>query len=140
MSPLTFLFKLKRLCSEWYYNLYHLPRNIRKWGLFVLRDRDWDYSYTLKALEIKCRAQARLIGEKGQAVNAKKTAKQILECAEALKRLADDDYVSHWIDENTTMSFVVGNAMKIRKEEYDAIKKDLAIVKKSIGNIHGWWD
>lgn len=139
MSPMTFMYKAKRFVVDVYYDLYHLPRNIRKWGMFVLKDRDWDYSFTLKALEIKCRAQARLIGEKGNAIDSNKRAKRILECAEALKRLSDDDYVAHWYEDNS-MSFLVENALKIRKEEQDAIKKDLSIVKKSIGNIHDWWD
>ncbi len=119
---------------DFYYGLMHLPGNIRKWGSFVWNDRDWEYTYTLQALEIKCRAQAKCL-ENGHGVNSKRYAKQALECADALKRLMDDKYIDY--------SKIIKS-----KEEYEnafdnerkLIRQDMGIVKTQLSNIKKWWD
>jgi hypothetical protein len=120
---------------EFYYGLIHLPGNISKWGKFVWNDRDWEYAYTLEALEIKCRAQANCL-KKGYAENSELHAQQALDCEEALKRLRMDEYVDYRLE-------ISGNkrdATDVMKEYSDKRNVDLEIVHKSFENINRWWD
>lgn len=120
---------------DFYYGLMHLPGNIRKWGKFVWYDRDWEYIYTLQALEIKCRAQAKCL-EKGSGVNCKRYAKQALECADALKRLTEDKYIDY-----TTIVDKSKEDVKLAFDnEQKMIRQDMGIVKTQFSNIKKWWD
>jgi len=122
--------------KEFYYGLKHLPGNIRKWGKFVWYDRDWDSYYTLEAFEIKCRAQAKCLVN-GNAENSELYAKHALDCAGALKRLREDEYVDYHF-----------GSVPRTKEMYEAIFKeheekrtaDLKIVSDSMNEIRSWWD
>ena len=119
---------------DFYYGLMHLPGNIRKWGSFVWYDRDWEYVYTLQALEIKCRAQAKCL-EKGSGVNSKRYAKQALDCADALKRLTEDKYIDY--------TKIVKNKEDVKlafDNEQKMIRQDMGIVKTQLSNVRKWWD
>ena len=119
---------------DFYYGLRHLPGNIRKWGSFVWYDRDWEYVYTLQALEIKCRAQAKCL-EKGSGVNSKRYAKQALDCADALKRLIEDKYVDYTKEYKTKEDY-----QRAFDYEEKMVRQDLGTVKTQISNIRKWWD
>lgn len=121
--------------SNFYYGLLHLPSNIRKWGKFVWYDRDWDSHYTLEAMEIKCRAQAKCL-VKGYAENSELYAKHALECADALKRLREDEYIDYRFE----LKVQVKNFDDVQKEYEEKRNADLEIVRKSFAEIGRWWD
>lgn len=121
---------------DFYYGLLHLPGNIRKWGKFVWNDRDWDSHYTLEALEIKCRAQAKCL-VKGYAENCELYAKHALECADALKRLREDEYVDYHFDTTPRTKEMYEDIFKEHEEKRNA---DLKIVNDSFNEIRSWWD
>ena len=123
--------------KNFYYGLIHLPKNIKKWGKFVWYDRDWDYSFTLEAFEIKCRAQGNNLSKYGNAVDSKERAEQCFKCSDALKRMREDNYTSD-IDE-----LVYDNKIeyKVWSETHEErLNKDKEIIKQSIDIIQGWWD
>ena len=102
--------------------------------MFVWNDRDWDWTFTLQALEIKCRAQAKCL-EKGNGVNSKRYAKQALDCAEALKRLRSDEYIDY------TKEFKSKEECQSAFDnEKKMFKQDMGIVKTQLSNIRYWWD
>ena len=121
--------------TEFYYGLKHLPRNIKKWARFVWYDRDWDSYFTLEAFEIKCRAQAKCLNN-GHAENSEIYAKHAFECAEALKRLREDEYVDFHYKFTTTKL----NVDEIEMEYNNKRNADIEIIKKSIDEINYWWD
>jgi len=120
---------------DFYYGLIHLPGNIRKWAKFVWTDRDWDYEHTLEAMEIKCRAQAKLLKTYAHAENSEKYGNEALACAEALKRIRLDDYFSDMLGE-------FNKALPENFHEmYEAkMNEDIQIVKDSFDKIRHWWD
>lgn len=113
-----------------YYGLKHLPGNLKKWAMFVWHDRDWDYSYTLQALEIKCHSQSKSIGLYGNSIDKDKHSEQAKKMAEVLKRLREENY---WDDNQP-----------ITKEEYEKGQeernKDIQYLKDHIEELFTWWE
>lgn len=120
---------------DFYYGLRYLPKNIKKWGKFVWYDRDWDSCYTLEAMEIKCRAQAKCL-VKGYAENSELYAKHALECADALKRLREDEYIDYRFE----LKVQLKTFDDVQKEYEEKRNADLEIVRKSFAEIGRWWD
>lgn len=121
--------------TNFYYGLRHLPGNIRKWCKFVWYDRDWDSCYSMEALEIKCRAQAKYLLH-GNAEDSELYAQHALECADALKRLREDEY----IDFHNELVKNNWNPDGIQQKYEEKRNVDLEIVKKSFAEMPKWWD
>lgn len=123
--------------KNFYYGLIHLPRNIKKWGKFIWYDRDWDYSFTLEAFEIKCRSQGINLSTVDISVDSKERAEQCFKCADALKRMRDQNYTSDIDGLLYDCKISLDDYIKIRDERWN---KDRDIIKQSIDLIYGWWD
>ena len=122
--------------TEFYYGLKHLPGNIKKWGKFVWYDRDWDSCYTLEALEIKCRAQSKYL-ENGNADGCEIYAVHALDCADALKRLRESEYIDYHYELHAPIK---RSGDEIEKEFNDKRNADLEIIRRSFEEIGAWWD
>jgi hypothetical protein len=135
----------------------------------LAEDQDWDHSFFLRMMTFKLSRMRKCLG-KGWSADRKKTAEQILEVEEALKRLDEDDYSLKKIDavhkkydvkfgtknENGKCLFATlprkkngtfdekayGDDMKKARKEADAeILNDLSIAFDGMKkNVLGWWD
>ena len=119
--------------KEFYYNLLHFPSNIRKWARFVWNDRDWNSQYNLEAFEIKCRSQAKHFDDGSE--EGAKISKEALECAEALKRIREDDYIDFSIP--LTESYTPEMVLALYEEKR---MTDIEIVKNAFIVMNKWWD
>ena len=72
-------------------NIYHGIHNLIKWFPIIWHDRDWDWEYLARMMEFKFRNMSHLFKEHGVAVGSEKQAKELLTCAELIKRLRDND-------------------------------------------------
>lgn len=80
----------KNLRGCWY-DLTNGISNIIRWTPVIWFDRDWDWCFLAKVMEFKLRKMHRCIGN-GHLMHCERRAKQILVCAELLKRLQADEY------------------------------------------------
>lgn len=66
-------------------------RNVVRWFPVIWRDEDFDWYYLVNIMETKFRFMAE--DAKGwTSVNSERDRKELLECAELLKRLKDDEW------------------------------------------------
>jgi len=66
-------------------------RNVIRWTPIIWYD-DWiDYTYLARIMEYKMRRDGKLFSKHGTLVNRDRTARELLICAELLKRLQDDE-------------------------------------------------
>lgn len=65
--------------------------NVVKWVPVIWGDRDWDWYYLTKIMEYKLRKMSISFKEEGVCVGSEIHAKNMLICAELLKRLNKDD-------------------------------------------------
>jgi hypothetical protein len=65
--------------------------NIIRWIPVVWEDNDWDWYYLSRVMEYKLRKMSKSFKKEGVSVEADKCAKEMLICAELLKRLMKDD-------------------------------------------------
>ena len=103
-----------------------------RWGKFVWYDRDWDWSFTLEAFEIKCRYQGINLSTYGNAVDSKERAEQCFACADALKRMREENYTSDidnlfWGNKMSLVEYI-----RIRDER---LNKDKDIIKNSMNLV-----
>ena len=119
----------------------HLKGNLKKWAVFVFNDRDWDYCYSMEALEIKCRAQAESL-KNGLGDNDKQHAQEALELADALRRLINDDYCLEFYEgcgtfDDIKKTKLPDNYLEIYKARRQV---DIDIFKNSVDKMFYWWD
>ena len=134
-------YKVRRIVRDFYYNVKHLRRNLKKWARFVFEDRDWDYRYSMEALEIKCRAQAENL-KRGHTVDCQKYSQEALELADALRRLINDDYCLEFFEgcytfEDIKKVKLPDNYVEIYMQRRQV---DIDIFKNSIDKMFYWWD
>ena len=138
---MTLYYKIRRFIRDFYYNMLHLKGNLKKWAVFVFNDRDWDYCYSMEALEIKCRAQAESL-KNGLGDNDKQHAQEALELADALRRLINDDYCLEFYEgcgtfDDIKKTKLPDNYLEIYKARRQV---DIDIFKNSVDKMFYWWD
>lgn len=124
-----------------YYDLIHLPGNIKKWGYFVLKDRDWDGVYTLEALRIKCIAQHKSLCRYGSSVDSRVMAKESLELSIVISNIIEKggDYITDDEHDRVYVKKVNSFEALMRLRSIRA-KKDYDKLKEGVSKIMNWWD
>jgi len=99
--------------NQWYWKLYrwfiwdvkHLHRriwtgikNLWVWFPLVWKDRDWDYDFTLKALQFKLKKQASYLRKHGSHESAERDAELIMTCVRLIDKLQNEDYYQEYYD------------------------------------------
>jgi hypothetical protein len=99
-------------------------RNVFIWTPVIWFDADCDWSYLARIMEFKMRRMAKHHKEHGCVVDSPRIAKELLICAELLKRLSDDD--------------VDFERVKLHDKKMTHYNEYLG---KMIGkHLRGWWD
>jgi hypothetical protein len=140
--------------KTFYYNLIHLPRNLRKWAKFVWTDRDWDWEYLSRAMRIKLDAMIVNNEKFNDCVSAPKNIKRMKDLRDALKRLEEDEYDMEtyekiFPDDNQLTS--LSSMLSMTKEQLQKMnehivtanklkKDDLKTIAKNIKYVEHWWN
>jgi hypothetical protein len=74
--------------------IYYGIENIVVWFPLIWNDRDWDWAYLTRLMEFKLRKMSKHFDKYGYHVGNDKDAREMLICAELLKRIEEDDCVS----------------------------------------------
>lgn len=128
--PRTFLSNLSHI----WYDLSYGVRNVLRWIPVIWFDRDWDWSYLASIMEYKLRRSARLELTVGHHVTSKNDGRQMLICAELLKRLQKDEYFK-------TLNKPFGQSRDRVKLSIKQAKADQALLGKILGkHLTSWWD
>ena len=77
--------------NDFFRNVRYGIWNIIQWTPIIWRDRDWDWYYLSRIMEFKLRKMNKAFVKYGHHVGSERDARQMLICAELLKRLQDDD-------------------------------------------------
>lgn len=67
-------------------------RNVWAFKGFLWQDRDWDYAYILRALQLKIRKTRTCIERHGHHANAKKDVKNMIKAEEMIQAILEDDH------------------------------------------------
>lgn len=114
---------------RWYYAVEHTYRGLRnvyRWAPVIWRDRDFDWSYLAEIMEYKLRRM-------GGVVNARRHRREMLVCAELLRRLRADDY---WQQEWDRL----GPGRAAGKSATLLARADQAYLGRLIGrHLSHWW-
>ena len=124
------LFPYRWLPRTFFSNIYYMFRgiwkgvcNIFKWTPVIFFDEDWDWGYLAHIMEYKMRRMSKCLGN-GCHSTAKRDEKQLLMCAELLKRMQKDEYMCGYNN----------------KDFYGGIR-DQKLLGKIIGkHFMSWWD
>lgn len=68
-------------------------RNVVRWVPVLWEDADWDHTYLYRIIEFKLRNMAAHQVEHGHHEECESTAQQMLDAADALRRVREDDYL-----------------------------------------------
>jgi len=152
-----------RRYSDWYYNVKYGIRNLFKWFKVVWRDRDYDHSYILTALQFKIK-NTRILTENNQRhVGYEEDVANMKRCEELLKNMLEDNYAERcgydsnrteigWIpaedhpdcyemintDENPQSDDELTDIFKKARELKKAEKAELFKILED--HVEGWWD
>lgn len=114
-----------------YYDVYFGVINIFRWLPIVWFD-DWiDSAYLMRMMEYKLRHDSKKFKKYGHHVGSDKIARQMLICAELLKRLHEEYPLEHWTNRNRLTAKMVETQMQYYEEYL------FRLMRK---HIRGWWD
>ena len=77
--------------SWFFYSIRRGVKNIIRWTPIIWGDEDFDWEYLAKIMETKMRWMSKHIKKYDRVVDGGEIAKELLICAELLKRLTDDN-------------------------------------------------
>jgi hypothetical protein len=146
---------------------YDLPlglENLRVYGPIIWRNREWDYVFLLRLMELKFRRMSAAL-ENGYHLHNDRYARQLRVCAELCKRMLDDNYYDKVSGgtriESWTTPGKISGTRQFHMQEYDKegnivpLKQtslwfrmadrnkanDLAYMTKLMGKyLFHWWD
>jgi hypothetical protein len=70
----------------------HGIRNLIRWAPIAWDDEDWDWEYLARVMEFKLRRSSKSTKD-WNTVGADRCGKEMLICAELIRRLREDDYI-----------------------------------------------
>jgi hypothetical protein len=117
------------------YDIKHGIYNIIRWTPIIWFDHDFDWFYLSSIMQYKLRRMSKLFSKYGHHVGSDIDAKRILICAELLKRLEDESYMTY---KNKNFNYVFKpNA----KRELEVGKYYQEYLFKLMGKyFRSWWD
>jgi hypothetical protein len=130
------------MIQDWWHDLKCGVRNIVRWGPIIWRDRDWDWAFLAKLMEVKLRQMSACFAQHGHHVNSKRDAKRALLCAILLKRLQDDNYMENagW-DHPTWKQLPEKRRKHIVSHSIKMEQQDQWYLGHMIGKyFRSWWD
>jgi hypothetical protein len=124
---------------DFYYNLINFPRNLKVWLPFVWTYRNFDYGYSLEALQISLTEQVKCFKsskEHGMAsVDVDTIIKDIEIVVCIIKRIREDDYFNAEYDRlyevNPSRAFTYHENRR---------KQDKELLFKKLKKVEQWWD
>jgi hypothetical protein len=119
---------LKNLSHIWY-GVTRGVGNLWRWLPIIWHDKDWDWEPLAEMMEFKLRRMARVIGN-GSTASGPRDAKDMLICAEILKRLRADEYHGDPPYERS----------RLLLEESQAADEQRLLGKIIGTKMRGWWD
>jgi len=155
---------LKNLTHCWY-DLRNGVKSLIRWLPIIWFDRDWDWSYLAKLIEVKCTRIAKVM-ENGYHENGNLAATQLCEVARLIRRVVQDEYLgeisgpiitnAEWIESPNYPGYTEyhcehfrPDGSKVSQEEYfgwvkaanQARNQELRVAMQIISNhLLEWWD
>lgn len=121
--------------NNFYYGLYHLPRNIKRFFKVVWNYRTWDYQYTLDILKValegqlECLENTKTRGWSHTLVD--RDIKDLKITIELIRRIQEDVYCEK-------------EPVVIKKNHYKKLseleKQDFELLGEQLKKIGRWWD
>ncbi len=121
--------------TNFYYGLYHLPGNIKRFFKVVYNYRTWDYQYTLDVLKValegqlECLENTKVRGWSHTLVD--RDIKDIKITIELIRRIQEDVYCKQ--EPKVIKNKHYMRLSKLEKQDFDMLGKQM----KKIGR---WWD
>lgn len=126
-------------------NIKYGVKNLIRWFPIIWKDRDWDQAYIWDILERKLRNQSYYTKHYGYYVNNDHDARNMLICANLIKKIREEDYTMEYLDyyswDGELLSTNKGKTYELQShvnwEKFDDyFKKYPLVYKKSILNIN----
>jgi hypothetical protein len=115
--------------DHFFYTIRRGIKNVVRWTPVIWNDEDFDWCNLAWVMEWKMRQMSKHFSQHGVCVNREKVAKELLICAELLRRLREDEL--SW-EPITPLNVKRDNQRKREWEE---------IVGQMIGkHLREWWD
>ena len=83
---------------NYYYNCYHIVKNLIRWSPVIFRDRDWDHSYLLIILRTKVAYMLQFHMKRQSFEGVEQEIERMSEVVSALDRLISDQYEERLCD------------------------------------------
>lgn len=117
------------------YDLSQGIKNLIRWFPIIWRDRDWDWKFLACIMEFKLRTMSENMRIYGVATTAARDARQMLICAELLKRLQADSMKDFPHSSRGTLSFSTLFIHETRMTEWQKM------LGRYLGKyLRNWWD
>lgn len=141
---------------QWLRNIYYGIRNLIRWAPIIWQDRDWDYCYALKIMELKFRNMATAMNRNGRHVGYERVVRELTICAELCSRLTNNNYDlgAYWFNDKQVEAYMTQDLQASlydnkyenewrtwRNHEASMCKQDLDYLCKMMSKyMFGWWD
>lgn len=129
--PSTFFTNIRSI----FRSMRHGIGNVVRWTPVIWHDEDFDGEYLLHIMEWKLRKMSNYFSDYGCHVGSERDAREMLICAEAIRRIRSEDFNGNKIHQNYfSHEFYFKN--------YDARQKGFSDILFKIMNRRqaGWWD
>ena len=159
----------KEIIIDFIYNKIIIPKRVFQesiesvifWIPVIWKDRDWDYDFLLKLMEVKIRKMKKFFEEDGVAIHSKKELKEMGIASGLLKRLREEDYTRYlhnkhdekWGRLELKNNRIERNNVPEEKREIERkefkdimdhedymVKQDLDYFCKMFKKVRRWWD
>ena len=118
-----------------FYAVYRGIRNIIRWTPVIWHDEDFDGEFLMSVMEWKLRKMSKYFTDYGCHIGSDKEAREMLICAEVIKRLRAEDLSGDYFHKNYFgTDFYIKNYMLRRKALCAIFAKLLTRTQFS------WWD
>jgi hypothetical protein len=114
-------------------NIKYGIQNFWKYKTLIWKDRDWDWCYLYQLQEFKLREMANLHRVYGICFSSEILASEMIEAANCLQRLSEDDYYDEYYPVATVHAAYTAAIVR-QKED---LKKFCKIFEEK---SKGWWD
>lgn len=115
-----------------FYSLRRGINNIIRWTPLIWEDEDFDWEFLADVMEWKMRKMSRYFKEYGHGVGSDRRSRELLICAELLRRLIKDD------DRDLEKSIM---NRKISTRHMARMKEWQEMLGEKIGRkLYTWWD
>jgi hypothetical protein len=125
--------------SFMWYDLTHGIANVIRWIPVIWHDEDYDWAYLARIMEYKLRRMSKDT-KNWHVVGAEKDGREMLVCAELLRRL-QRGWMGYWTNAEKRFGESFEKAKYIGKLAEEQEREDKALLGRIIGrHLNHWWD